>query len=263
MIPKRIFQTWKSKTDIPENMSYWQSTWKRHNLNYDYQLWDDTDNRNFIETYYPWFLEKYDSYDVMIKRADAVRYFYLYHFGGIYADMDFECIRNFDDILELDGIVLGYMGDPAEYNHEHNIPNAIMISKPREVFWLCMFYNLMRTPSYGAVEYTTGPVVLKSAIEIYNQILSEQMNIETLVWYIKLKELLGENLQPNTGYSKITILPTEYFYPLNWRDWDQQQQLRHPVVPQNKEQKGIIYDEEKVKKLFPNSYAVTYWTHSY
>ena len=80
MIPRRIFQTWKSKTDIPENMSYWQSTWRKHNPDYVYQLWDDEDNRNFIKEYYPWFLEKYDSYDVMIKRADAIRYFYLYHY---------------------------------------------------------------------------------------------------------------------------------------------------------------------------------------
>lgn len=264
MIPRRIFQTWKSKTEIPENMAHWQSTWRKHNADYVYQLWDDEDNRNFIKEYYPWFLEKYDSYDVMIKRADAIRYFYLYHYGGVYVDMDFECIRNFDDILELDAdVIFGYMGNPTEYNHEHNIPNAIMISKPRANFWLCMFYNLMRTPSYNSVEYTTGPVVLKSAIEIYTQIINENMDINTLAWYIKLKELLSETLQPEHKLSHLNILPGEYFYPLNWRDWDQQQKLRHPVVPVNKNHKGIIYDEEKVKELFPNSYAVTYWTHSY
>ena len=41
--------------------------------------------------------EIYDNYDVNIKRVDAVRYFYLYHFGGLYVDLDFECIKNIPD----------------------------------------------------------------------------------------------------------------------------------------------------------------------
>ena len=48
--PKRIFQTWKSKTDIPENMNKWSESWKKYHPDYLYELWDDEDNRNFLKT---------------------------------------------------------------------------------------------------------------------------------------------------------------------------------------------------------------------
>jgi mannosyltransferase OCH1-like enzyme len=37
---------------------------------------------------YPWFLETFDGYPYPIQRADAIRYFVLHHFGGIYIDLD-------------------------------------------------------------------------------------------------------------------------------------------------------------------------------
>jgi len=37
---------------------------------------------------YPWFLETFDGYVYPIQRADAIRYFVLYYFGGIYIDLD-------------------------------------------------------------------------------------------------------------------------------------------------------------------------------
>ena len=35
-------------------------------------------------------LDVFDGYDMPIKRADAVRYFYLYALGGAYIDTDFD-----------------------------------------------------------------------------------------------------------------------------------------------------------------------------
>ena len=37
---------------------------------------------------YPWFLEDWDGYEFPIQRADAIRYFVLAHYGGIYIDLD-------------------------------------------------------------------------------------------------------------------------------------------------------------------------------
>lgn len=52
------------------------------------QLWTDAGSREFIATEYPWFLDSFDNYDYPIQRADAIRYFVLAHFGGIYIDLD-------------------------------------------------------------------------------------------------------------------------------------------------------------------------------
>ena len=41
----------------------------------------------------------YDGLLMPIMRADAVRYLYLYEFGGIYADLDFLCLQSFESLL--------------------------------------------------------------------------------------------------------------------------------------------------------------------
>lgn len=55
------------------------------------QLWTNEKARNFIAKEYDWFLETYDNYPYPIMRADAIRYFILNHYGGIYIDLDDVC----------------------------------------------------------------------------------------------------------------------------------------------------------------------------
>jgi mannosyltransferase OCH1-like enzyme len=52
------------------------------------QLWTEKESRDFIETEYPWFLRTYDGYRYPVQRVDAVRYFIMLHYGGIYMDLD-------------------------------------------------------------------------------------------------------------------------------------------------------------------------------
>ena len=92
-----------------------------------------------------------------IKRADAVRIFYMYHFGGIYADLDSVCLRPFEtlfaehreraDVLlgRLKGVDAASLADsvplrlresgPSTMAARQGVPNAIMVSKPRARFW--------------------------------------------------------------------------------------------------------------------------------
>lgn len=57
------------------------------------QLWTDDKSRELIATEYPWFLDTFDNYSQPIQRADAIRYFVLAHFGGIYIDLDDVSLR--------------------------------------------------------------------------------------------------------------------------------------------------------------------------
>lgn len=52
------------------------------------QLWTNENAREFIGDEYPWFLDTFDRYQYPIQRADAIRYFVLAHYGGIYIDLD-------------------------------------------------------------------------------------------------------------------------------------------------------------------------------
>ena len=85
---------------MPTQWKDYQISWIVNNPDYQYYLWTDEENREFLEEFYPWFLNTYDRLPEPIMRADAMRPFYLYHFGGIYADLDYECYQCFDGILE-------------------------------------------------------------------------------------------------------------------------------------------------------------------
>lgn len=69
----------------------WHFEWKRlfPEPEFTHILWDDKMARDLILEKYPWFLETYDSYSSNIQRADAARYFILYTYGGLYADLDY------------------------------------------------------------------------------------------------------------------------------------------------------------------------------
>lgn len=232
--PKRIFQTWKNKSP-PKKMAYWAETWRSNNPDYEYVLWDDADNRRFVAEKFQWFLPTYDSYDAEIKRADAIRYMYLYTYGGIYADMDFECLKPFDSLLETYkgyDIILGQMDSysnraATEWHSSNNIPNAIMISKPACQFWIRVLERMIvkaNSGGKGRPEVETGPVVLK---EVYST-----------AWFDKIK-----------------LLPPSVLYPISW------------VTDEEERLAALKSDEhtltQTIKAKYPSAYAATYWAHSW
>jgi mannosyltransferase OCH1-like enzyme len=226
--PKLIFQTWKNKSP-PKKMAYWAETWRLHNPDYEYVLWDDADNRRFVADKFSWFLPTYDGYDKEIKRADAIRYMFLYTYGGIYADLDFECLKSFDSLLEeykSYDIILGQMeSSESQWHSSNNIPNAIMISKPGCHFWLRVLeLMIVKASVNGRPEVQTGPIVLK---EVY---LSS--------WFDRIK-----------------LLPSSILYPISWVT-DEEERL----AALNSDENSLT---QTMKAKYPSAYAVTYWAHSW
>jgi mannosyltransferase OCH1-like enzyme len=157
--PKIIHQTWKNY-DLPENYNRWSKRCKKFHKDFKYILWSDEDNLNFIKKEYPWFLKTYNSYDKNIKRVDAVRYFYLYHYGGIYMDMDFECLKNLTPLLNNKAI-FGYQ------DKNNSIANAFMISPPKHPLFKKIIYSLDKYKDLYVLD-ATGPGLLTKMINNYD-----------------------------------------------------------------------------------------------
>lgn len=251
-IPRRIFQTWKSRHVENPVLKMWQHSWTAHNPHFGYELWDDDDNRKFVQTHFPNLLTVYDAYDKNICRADAIRYLYLYTFGGVYADLDFECIRPFEPLLQfLDNnnsdIALGSINTDAE-NSLHSIPNALMISRPNVHFWEFVIDALSKTRKFNLnPELQTGPIFLKLCLIAYMEKSYDKNLMENLYGNNIFSHLTGNN-------SKIFIFEQSAFYPINWADTENFK---------NHVQRPIPYRQEELRELFPKSVAVTYWMHSW
>ncbi len=96
----------------------------------------DDDNRNLIVTEYPEILWIYDFLPRNIIKADFMRLVYMYHYGGVYVDMDFESVKALDQLLEGSSLILARMGTDLIF--EDSLPNAFMASAKGHPFWLEM-----------------------------------------------------------------------------------------------------------------------------
>lgn len=231
-IPKIIHQSWKDK-DLTPLYRKWSTAWQAHHPGWEYRLWTDDDNRRFIRDEFPWFLEQYDAFDRHIFRVDLVRFFYLFKYGGMYADLDFEPLRSLEALLwDKRGVVVGQMGSNASF--AHSIPNAWMASPPGHPFWRLCVHEAVREwlkGEYELAEAVGGPIQLTR---------------------------LARQWRGGPRQQELAILPPGLLYPL---DWNADSRDAHPECWPN--HAARMFDPDACKALFPEAYAITYWTHSW
>jgi len=164
-VPRIIHQTWKTES-VPERFRPLVQSFLDNHPSWEYKLWTDLELSAFMEKEYPWFFPFWKSYPHHIQRVDSARYFILYHYGGVYADLDFLCLTPLDPIVDqIPGVIFGQEG-MLHYDGTQRIGNAIIFSSPRHPFWLHVFSGLMESHAksdakkISSVFNTTGPSFL-------------------------------------------------------------------------------------------------------
>ncbi|KAF5671231.1 glycosyltransferase family 32 [Fusarium heterosporum] len=173
-IPRIFHQTTKNET-IPTIWAKSQASCLDAYSDYEYMLWTDDKARAFLEAEYPWFLNVWDNYPFPIQRADAIRYFVLYHYGGIYLDMDTICHEAFPvEQIELENVTDSCL---FEGTLPTGITNDIMISSAKHPAFeratklLPVSYGLTwwwaKLQPYAAIMSSTGPLFISLAVADY------------------------------------------------------------------------------------------------
>jgi mannosyltransferase OCH1-like enzyme len=163
-IPKIIHQTWKTK-DIPDHWKKSQQEWIRLHPDWEYILWTDEDIRNHIKNNHPDFLELHDHYEYNIQRADMIRYFILFDFGGIYCDLDFYPTENIEKYLNC-------INDYFIYSSNSNcFTNSFMISPGKSLIFKEIINELKQKNPWWAigkhlkVMTSTGPLMVDKVLK--------------------------------------------------------------------------------------------------
>jgi inositol phosphorylceramide mannosyltransferase catalytic subunit len=208
-IPQIIHQTWKTAS-LPVPMREYPPKFRKLHPTWDYILWTDRMNRQFIKEYFPNFLKKYDKFKFNIQRVDAVRYLILYQFGGLYADLDFECLRNIEPLLS--GVSCFFAREPSEHGRVHNkemiICNAFMACTPKHTFMEAIYEELQSDEVTRQFRHLlTFP---RSRWNINKYIL------ETTGPFM-LTRVYGRF----SGRNAVSIIDDELVYPLSLRETDQ------------------------------------------
>ena len=165
-IPKIIHQT------APKDKSKWDSVWEdcqKSWLNhfpkpeYEHMMWYDEDLEQLIKNDFPWFYDTYMDYDKNIKKIDIARNFILYKYGGIYADMDYMCMKNFYDKLPSNKVSIC----ESPYKKWENVQNALMASPKEHPFWLNVVEEAKKHTKEDDVLKSTGPILLTNMCNKY------------------------------------------------------------------------------------------------
>lgn len=118
-IPKIIHQIWLGSNPPPASFKKFSRSWKTHNPKCNYYLWTDQNIgklnlRNQL---------LFDSLKNYGAKSDVLRYELLQQYGGIYVDVDFECLSAIPEFLFKESFVGG-----LQFNGSPEIGNAFLMA---------------------------------------------------------------------------------------------------------------------------------------
>ena len=160
-IPLKIYQTWKTK-DLPEKMRENVDRLKLKNPDFEYHLFDDEDCRQFIQNNFEEdVLTAYDKIIPGAYKADLWRYCILYINGGVYLDIKYSNVDDFN-LIELTDKEY-FVPDLKESGG--GVYNAFMICKPGNQILREAIRRVAKNAKeeyYGESGFhPTGPILLK------------------------------------------------------------------------------------------------------
>lgn len=168
-IPRIIHQTWKTSA-VPERFAPFVDGWRRHHPGWRHVLWTDRSMRAHVRQRHPGRLSLYDGYDAHIKRVDMFRYLLMHDIGGVYADLDVECLGSLEPILDGLSCLIGQEPEIHArrlYGRARLVSNAVLASAPGHRFWAHVLDRLPAAAGERDVLRATGPMLLDEALATY------------------------------------------------------------------------------------------------
>lgn len=134
MIPKIIHQTYRDRDSLPEVYLLCARQIAALHPEYEYKFWTDDDMYTFIRTEFPTYWGKFAALPRVIMQIDMFRYFLLFKYGGMYADLDYYVLRPLDGLLKDKEIMLPVNNEALD-GTPLSIGNCILASRPGHPFW--------------------------------------------------------------------------------------------------------------------------------
>lgn len=225
MIPKIIHQTGPAEEKFHPIWKECQESWKKQYPDFEYKFWTDEDLRNLVEEKYTPLLKLYDSFPHHIMRVDFARFCILHAYGGIYADLDIYCYKNFYNLLKRDLYIV-----ESWKEWEEKVQNSLMISSKNNSFWeKCIIFSSMNyNPNQeflidykNFILHSFGPKLISKILdssvkylpkELFNPTIEHQFN-----WGSDNKEKYKNALKDFNTFKNQENIFTRHFLTGNWK----------------------------------------------
>ena len=176
-----VIQTWKNTELIQQ---HYDLVMKMRSLNPDVKnlFFTDENINQFLLMFFPTYYETFQKFKYNIQRIDFFRYLAVYHYGGLYLDLDIDIYNSFDDLdrtkaifpvetkdLESGNILVGNYAfyAPARHPFLLHIINCIVnpIVTDSEIAAAQKGHGDPKEHVY--VYFTTGPELVTKAYHSY------------------------------------------------------------------------------------------------
>ncbi|XP_074646497.1 uncharacterized protein LOC141902591 [Tubulanus polymorphus] len=165
---------------IPIQFNKTISSMVANHPDWEYWFWSDALAEEFVRKRFPNYLHMYKNYPKAINRADAIRYFILYEFGGVYADIDMQSLRPLDELLDFHTFLIPE-DHPVHTNvvfHLNRIPlNALMMSVPKHPIIKSVILHLAEFAKQKNVLWVAGPMMFENVLTKYEKTLASRTNV--------------------------------------------------------------------------------------
>jgi mannosyltransferase OCH1-like enzyme len=139
---------------------------------WQFKFWTDELLEAFVKEEFADFYPEWIKIEPRIKQLDSSRYMLMHRFGGIYMDVDVECVRNLNGLIDPLPPGAAWVGDWPE--------PSILASAPNNQLWLHVLSRIARVWRTLDAWHSTGPAGLGAAILEYVQVRRHAMWVSFL-----------------------------------------------------------------------------------
>lgn len=232
---------------------------------WEYILWNEDMIMELLHVHYSWFIPYFVTYKNRICQADAIRYFILHKYGGVYMDQDLTIFKNIEPLLENHDAVFIHectncskglldvhklKGEPFYENSLTMTNNYFMASIPNHPVFETIQTRLIDSHksnyhiknSYDSVLRVTGPTFLTNALKYHHD---KYNNTPQSIYVLPQLSLSSSGVSSrvrkrlNSKFASSDQDTKEWFYANHdyvgsWIVWDRKQSLMYvaliPVV---------------------------------
>lgn len=206
MIPKILHLCWLSGDAYPEKIAKCIKSWEKFLPDYEFVLWD---TKRFDLNSSIWVKQAYEKKKYAFA-ADYIRFYALYHMGGIYFDSDVEILKSFNDFLDLPYFI---GAEKSQY------PEAAVIGAEKGCDWvkMCLDYYTGRhfIKEDGSLDILAAPWIMVEQISKLKPVrvlsVKDSLNIRKLDMQKEVLVLHDSFFSPKAFDSrKIYLTPQTY-----------------------------------------------------
>ena len=160
VIPRVFHRVWVGSNPIPDEFAAYGETWERLHPDWEMRQWTED---NLPELLRP---EGADPRRDPTERSDLLRYELLRRFGGVYVDMDFECLKPIDELVEDVDFFVGYIvsnefGEQAK----RRVGSAIIGAEPAHPILERAIHEARPRSDSTYDKEATGPLFLERLLQ--------------------------------------------------------------------------------------------------